>query len=371
MGGATRTRTGTAGRRILAASLALAVMTGAASTAGARAPTSTARHRADALRHQVIDARGLAARIQTRILGLAAQLTTARARLDRAQVRLLVSQHELADAQAELDVIHAELNERARAAFETLGPGTSAAYLLGADSLADLLDRGVMLDRLQQADASLAAEVQARTERFDASRAALERITRRHARALAAIQTRSVDLLAAFARQQAALQQLVGRRVAASRHLSRRERKAARRTGALPFGDWAPRFLRQLDAPTCLPNVVVVVAWQANEFTQARWNPLATTHRMAGSTSFNGVGVQNYRSLRQGLRASVETLTGGAASYGYTAVIDALRGCASSATTADAIRASAWCHGCSNGGYVTALLPMVEQYFERYAGAHA
>jgi hypothetical protein len=116
---------------------------------------------------------------------------------------------------------------------------------------------------------------------------------------------------------------------------------------------------------------VVVVAWQANEFTQARWNPLATTHPMPGSTDFNTVGVQNYRSLTQGVRASVETLTGGVDSYGYGAILDALHGCAAASRTADAIRASAWCHGCSNGRYVSALIPTVKQYFDRYAGAHA
>ena len=94
---------------------------------------------------------------------------------------------------------------------------------------------------------------------------------------------------------------------------------------------------------------MVVVAWQANEFTQARWNPLATTHRMAGSTSFNDVGVQNYVSLTQGLRASAETLTGGATSFGYRAILDALGRCDDAMTTAEAIRASAWCRGCSNG----------------------
>ena len=33
---------------------------------------------------------------------------------------------------------------------------------------------------------------------------------------------------------------------------------------------------------------------------------------MKGSTDFNEVGVQNYRSVTQGVRASAETLSGGA-----------------------------------------------------------
>ena len=360
----------TAGR-ILAAGLALAVLIGATSTAGARAPISEARHRADAIRHHVADARGEAAQLQVRILALAAQITDSRQRLDRAQAQLLVAQRGLLEARTELDVVQVQLDERARAAFEALGPGTSAAYLLGASSFADLLDRSVMLDHLQQADVTLADDVRARSERFDVIRARLERRTRERARLLAVIETRGADLLAAFAEQQSALQQLVGERVAATRRVGRLERKAARENGALPFGDWADRFLRYLDAPTCRDNRVVVIAWQANEFTQARWNPLATTHRMTGSTDFNDVGVQNYRSLSQGVRASVETLSGGGDPYGYGAILEALHACAPAVQTADAIRASAWCQGCSNGDYVSALVPIMEQYFDRYSGSHA
>ncbi len=114
------------------------------------------------------------------------------------------------------------------------------------------------------------------------------------------------------------------------------------------------------------------MAWQANEFTQARWNPLATTHRdEAVDAASTTVGVQNYVSLTQGLRASAETLTGGARPSGIrrssTRSVDA-RG---AMKTADAIRASAWCRGCSNGGYVTELVPIVQAYFDRYVTRHA
>ncbi len=193
-----------------------------------------------------------------------------------------------------------------------LGPGASAAYLLGADSFSDLMDRTIMLDSVQQADAALSAEAQAEAARMASAQATLERATGERARLVARIQSRQTDLLTAFAAQQAALAQLAGQQRDAVRHVRTIERRIARRAGALPFGDWAQRFLAHIGAPTCRHNVVVVVAWQANEFTQARWNPLATTHRMAGSTSFNDVGVQNYVSLTQGLRASAETLTGGA-----------------------------------------------------------
>jgi hypothetical protein len=319
----------------------------------------------------VADAREEAARLQARILASASDLAATRRALDRLQGRLVEAEHGLTASQAQLDAIQARLNERAREAFVSLGPGASAAYLLGADSFAYLMDRAVMLGSMQRADADLGDAIGAVTERFAVAQASLERATADRGRLLSRLASRSADLLNAFTAQQAALEQLIGRRHAAVEDVKRIERRAARRAGALPFGDWAGRFLDHLGAPACRANMVVVVAWQANEFTEARLNPLATTHRMHRSTSFNDVGVQNYVSMTQGLRASEGTLTGGATSYGYAAILDSLGRCAGAMATAEAIRASAWCRGCSNGGYVTAIIPIVQQYFDRYAALHA
>jgi peptidoglycan hydrolase CwlO-like protein len=351
--------------------LACAILAVATSTAGARPPVETARHRAEALGVRVEDAREEAVRLQARILALASDLAPTRRALDRLQGRLVEAQHGLAASRAELDAIQARLNERARRAFVSLGPGASAAYLLGADSFADLMDRTVMLDSVQRSDADLSDAVQAEASRYASARATFERSTAERGRLLSSLESRSVDLLHAFAAQQIALEQLIGRQRAAVRDMKRTQRRADRRAGALPFGDWAGRFLDSLGAPTCRDNLVVVIAWQANEFTAARWNPLATTHRMRRSTGFNKVGVQNYVSMTQGLRASEQTLMGGAASYGYGAILGSLGRCADATSTAEAIRASAWCRGCSNGGYVTELVPIVERYFDRYVSLHA
>jgi peptidoglycan hydrolase CwlO-like protein len=366
-----RTSALAAGRRPAAAILAFAILASATSAAGARPPIEVARRHVDALGRHVDSARAEAAHLQTRILELTSGLALTRRTLDRLQARLVEAQHALAASRAELDAIQTRLNERARAAFVGLGPAASATYLLGADSFTDLMDRTIMLDSMQRSDAALGETVGAEAARYATARASLERVTAERGRLLSRLTSRSVDLLDAFAAQQAALERLIGERHDAALQVKRIERRAARRAGALPFGDWAGRFLDHLRAPTCRDNLVVVVAWQANEFTEARWNPLATTHRMHRSTSFNDVGVQNYRSLTQGLRASGETLTGGAASYGYGAILDSLGRCAGAMATAEAIRASAWCRGCSNGGYVTELVPMVEAYFDRYVSLHA
>lgn len=370
MGGLTNSTSHASGRRFGAVVLSCAILAVATTSATAQPPIETARRHAAALGLQVGDARAAAAALQTRMLALTSDVVNARRMLDRLQGRLVDAQRGLAAAQAEMDAIQARLDDRARQAFVTLGPGASAAYLLGASSFADLLDRTAMLDSVQQADATLAGDVQAEAARFASAQGSLEQATKERGRLLVRIESRRAQMLSAFAAQQAALQQLVGQQRSAIQDVNRMERQIAREAGALPFGDWAARFLQHIGAPTCRENLVVVMAWQANEFTQARWNPLATTHRMKRSTGFNVVGVQNYLTLTQGLRASEQTLTGGAASFGYVAILDALHACAGAMKTAEAIRTSAWCRDCSNGGYVTELVPIVEQYFDRYMTLH-
>jgi peptidoglycan hydrolase CwlO-like protein len=367
----TGTSDGSGRRRIAAATLTLTLLAGIASVAGAEPPIDAARERAERLAGRVANERTSAAALQDRILSLASDVATARRALDRLQGRLVEAQHALVAARAEVESVQARLDDRARQAFVMWGPGASVAYLLGADSFSDLMDRTVMLDSIQRSDAALGAQVEAEAARMASVQATLERATAARGRLLLRIESRRLELLHAFAAQQAALTQLAGRHRDAVRDVRTIERKIARRSGALPFGEWAYRFLEHLGAPACRHNLVVVVAWQSNEFTQARWNPLATTHRMARSTSFNDVGVQNYVSLTQGLRASAETLTGGADPYGYGAILDALGRCDDAMTTARAIRASAWCRGCSRGGYVTDLIPVVQAYFDRYVTLHA
>ena len=95
-------------------------------------------------------------------------------RREHAQRRLVEAEHDLAQARADAEAVQARLNERARQAFMSFGPGASAAYLLEADSFADLMDRTVMLDSVQRADASLGAEFAVEAARMAAQQAALE-----------------------------------------------------------------------------------------------------------------------------------------------------------------------------------------------------
>jgi len=136
---------------------------------------------------------------------------------------------------------------------------------------------------------------------------------------------------------------------------------------SVTYGEWASLLLQQLGAPTCQNNLTAIVAWQAAEFTQAGWNPLATTYDLPGATAFNSVGVRDYASLADGLQATADTLRSGAVPYGYDWILYRLSQCADPSVTAGAINASMWCHGCAGGTYVTGLVPRVEADYQLYA----
>jgi hypothetical protein len=132
-------------------------------------------------------------------------------------------------------------------------------------------------------------------------------------------------------------------------------------------GTWARLFLTYIGAPVCDDNVVALVAWQAQESTSARFNPLATTHDMPGAVAFNEVGVRDFVSVGQGLQATLATLEAPVESYGYAPILVSLRSCLAAETTALYVNASAWCRGCSGGAYLTRLVPLVRADLPGYA----
>jgi hypothetical protein len=153
-------------------------------------------------------------------------------------------------------------------------------------------------------------------------------------------------------------------------HLTAAEIEAAGRALAgsalVDNGRWAWLFLYRLDAPRCHSNLVTVVAWEVTEGNGSSWNPLATTYPMPGATDANKPGVKNYVSLDQGVLATILTLR--QPGLGFEAIRGSLAACLPARTTASAIRASAWCKGCSHGTYITGVIPAVEATYRLYAG---
>jgi hypothetical protein len=229
-------------------------------------------------------------------------------------------------------------------------------------------------------NAELAAQASLLADQLRARQAAESALQTRRDAAEQRLTTKQDQLAAAFADQQARLAQLARARAEADALLVRLRKQlaaeelaralAALRSGTpLTFGQWAEAFLNAAHAPVQRSNLVVIVAWETAEYTSARWNPLATTYPMPGSTTFNSSGVRNYVSLQQGLDATMKTL--GHHGYGYEAILIDLARNADPMTTAEAIRDSRWCGGCANGEYVVELIPSVEQYYDSYANNRA
>lgn len=370
--------------RVLTACLAAAVLAGSAS-----ATHATTADRIDQARAQL---QGLT----EQVVAQSAAVEDARARADaagaqaaqagEALVPLTVHRIELAqrvaETQATLTDAQDQLNAAAVEAFIS-SPGTvpgadTLAALLGAESIDQLQDRlaygeAVARDR-EAAVAQVAALDERLTGQIETQNALITAAEDVRARREASLEEQQV----ALAQEQAAMAGLAAARDSVVALIDRlRARLAPADVAAVAhafqgqdnvsYGEWAHAFLRVMGAPTCHENLVVAIAWQAQEGTQAAWNPLATTHRMDGSTDFNSVGVQNFLSLEQGLQASRETIENGWDVYRYGAIIRSMRDCADPLDTAHAIADSSWCYGCTGGQYVIGIVPAVEASFETYA----
>jgi hypothetical protein len=341
------------------------------------------------------DLRSLIARLETASSDLQADrqaLAVADAKLARAEHRLAMLQHlragldaAAADAEAAYEAARGRLNDTAAQAFIDAGAGSLDPTVLGAvlaaGSFDELDDRVAYSSSIAQSAIDLANRVAAKKARLDERRRYVNTLIDETTAADAALEDARQAKLAAIQDQESAIASLdTARRDAVALIGRLRDRLdglnavdvsrlgvALQGEQHVSYGRWAGLFLRMMAAPVCRNNVVAVVSWQVAESTQAAWNPLATTHRMNGSTDFNDVGVQNYVSLAQGLQATKETIDNGWDVYGYGAIALSLRSCGDAMRTARAINASRWCYGCVGGQYVLNIVPEVDADLQGYS----
>jgi hypothetical protein len=243
------------------------------------------------------------------------------------------------------------------------GPMGPFAVALGADSLGDLADRLQYFDSIASANVETAKAVAEHVARLASIRAGLSALSKQQARLELKLRTSRAELEAAL------LAQLSDARAEAAALVRRLGITADPNvTGAgVSFGRWAELLLSRLGGPICQDNLIAVVAWESAEGTAAAYNPLATTHDVPGATDFNSVGVKNYPSLGDGIRATIDTLVLGSPTYGYGAVLAGLSTCAPAESTAAAINASSWCRGCTGGMYGVNVVPLMRADYERFA----
>jgi len=313
------------------------------------------------------------ASVQGSVRALASQIRESNLALDGLDRRHRRHQDQLIDTMAEYDRLRGQMDTAAgemymRGAIQFIGA------VMDARTLSDAGDAVNYTSSLLSQNRRLAEQTAVSARDIAALKAQDAAMIQQRAATLLEQRRRQDELVGAFAEGQreleevAAIREEVAQLLVSLRRQLRAEDLAAL-GGTMPYGPWAERFLGSIGAPVVRGNLVAVVAWQVAEGTLARWNPLATTWKMPGSTPFNGHRVQNYVSVEQGLEASLKTLS--RPRHRYEAILSSLREGAAAMTTARAINASDWCRGCADGQYVVELIPIVERYFEKYANRRA
>lgn len=359
----------------LAAGAALA----AAAPAAAHVPTpeqlDAARTRVAELAARITAAEQEQTALKNRLNTLSAQLGRESAQLGRVRAELGATTVRLEDAKTRIESLRDRMNDRVRTVYMA-GPLQMIELVLGSKDLNEFTGRVGYASALARQDAKLVSELRrAEAElteqrdqqaRLESQQRAQVTTLRGQQRALQSTFNRQVAVAVDLARQRREAQALVTQ---LEHELSSGELAALRRVAGqgmtISYGEWASSFLGALGAPGSRNNMIVVVAWEASEGTQATWNPLATTKDWPGATVYNSHGVKNYPSKEAGIEATIATLR--LPNRGYEPIVERLKAGADPNETAAAIRDSRWCAGCAGGQYVVGVIAAVTEDYDRYA----
>ena len=365
-------------RRIAAAFVAaVAALALLASPVGAQTSIGDVAERLNVLEAQIRRGEDEAASFQAKLVELAGQITIERGNLAEIRANLESTDQRVWASEIALGEFKAQMRGRAREVYKRGGALQMIGVLMGAESMNDFVNRVAYANDMAKKDSALMRDAIVLNERLRDLQDYQRLLLRKQAAAVANLETQQDNVDDVFARQQSVLADLAHARAEALDLVERLAadlgpgataslRRVAGHGMTISYAQWAKAFLKALGAPVVRNNMIVVVAWQAAEGTQATWNPLATTMPAEGASDFNEVGVKNYLSKEQGIDASIRTLLRGG--FGYEAILDGLERGAPSMETAYAIQQSRWCHGCAEGGYVIGIVPAVEKYYDDYAG---
>ena len=319
--------------------------------------------------------------LQDRLTVLDAQIATATARAQQIEDDLSSTRSRIAVATAEEGRLQHTIDGVARSLFMQgagSAQGAVLSSLLSSRSLSDFSDRLAYASAIGQSSADVANRVANVKAALTLQAAHLSSLRLEQRQLLAQLAGARASEARALAAQRVAVAslartktQIVSLIVKLHKQLRAQELAAVGTAfqggGHVTYGAWAGLFLRTMGVSGCHSNMIALVSWQYAEFTQAAWNPLATTVPMPGSSVYNSSNVQNYPSLAEGLQATRTTIDQGLGQFGYGGIVSALSGCSDPMTTAAAINASSWCAGCAGGTYVTGDIPKVEANFSLYA----
>ena len=350
---------------------------GSAASPGSK--LSVANRRLTALTSRIKQQEAQTTDLVNRLAVLATKIEAASRVEGRIAGGLVATQQRIADATDQEAALQNKIDSVAQTLYMQGGlQGGFLEPLLSSTSMADFGDRLAFAQAVGQSSVDLANQVADAKAQLDAQAVELGRLQAQQVQLLDDLNQARADKGRALVDQQQALagldktkESIVSLIVSLHRQLLAQELagigNAFQGDGHVSYGAWAGLFLKTLGVSGCHENKVVLVAWQYAEFTQAAWNPLATTHPMPGSTLFSSYGIQNFPSLDVGLQATKLTIDGGLDRYGYRAIFDSLARCASAMKTAQAVNASSWCSGCTYGMYVTGNIAKVEANYDVYA----
>ena len=103
---------------------------------------------------------------------------------------------------------------------------------------------------------------------------------------------------------------------------------------------WQNQILQGVGAPSTPQNMTALNAWAQAEGGSAANNPFNTTEPMQGASNYNSVGVRNYLTPQQGIKATIDTLNGPIGNYGP--ILAALKAGNNPMAVAQAIAGSQW-----------------------------
>jgi hypothetical protein len=106
--------------------------------------------------------------------------------------------------------------------------------------------------------------------------------------------------------------------------------------------DFYKSVLKCIGAEPTKSNMLFLYAWRQAEGGGAKNNPFNTTQKMEGATNYNKIGVKNYRTSEDGIKATCKTLINGRNKYGYDKIIDGLKNDVGLSKLSDAVVNSKW-----------------------------
>jgi peptidoglycan hydrolase CwlO-like protein len=243
-----RRRSGRRARPRLAATTAAillfaALVRGSAAVAVAPADIGRAEATYAALQDEIRALQGELDSLQTRGGRIAEEALQASSELEATRQQLIETRSRLERARSMYDERVELLEDRARDAFISGGPGSNIGFLLSSASLADLSDRLQFVDQVSASDADLASQVETLKAGLSRDARALERLRADQQAVYDALRQRELELEQQFALQQALIDDIEARKRDAARTIGRlkrerREQLAARY--AASFGGEVP-----------------------------------------------------------------------------------------------------------------------------------